>query len=81
MAAILFLELGQNYYRTSFSSHIAFDEASWNIQIQSTFMIFKQLAMAAILFFFQNEAKIFHRQLFMAITILCKSSEDIFVNE
>ena len=24
MAAILFFELGQNYYQTSFSSHIAF---------------------------------------------------------
>ena len=38
-------------------------------------MIFKQLAMAAILFF-QNEAKIF-----IALNIPCKFGEDIFINE
>ena len=30
MAAILFFELGQNYYQTSFSSHIAFVQIWWN---------------------------------------------------
>ena len=43
-------------------------------------MIFKQLAMAAILLF-QNEAKILHRQAFIAINIPCKFGEDIFINE
>ena len=42
-------------------------------------MIFKQLAMGAI--FFQNEVKIFQRQVFIAITIPCKFGEDIFINE
>ena len=43
-------------------------------------MIFKQLAMAAILFF-QNEAKILQRQVFIAINIPCKFGKDIFTNE
>ena len=43
-------------------------------------MIFKQLAMAAILFF-QNEAKILQRQVFIAISIPCKFGEDAFINE
>ena len=32
-------------------------------------------------FVFQNEAKILHRQVFIAINIPCKFSEEIFVNE
>ena len=36
-------------------------------------MIFKQLAVAA--------AKILHRHVFIAINILCKFGEDIFINE
>ena len=43
-------------------------------------MIFKQLAMAAIVFS-QNEAKILHTQVFIAINIPCKFCEDIFINE
>ena len=43
-------------------------------------MIFKQLAMAAILFF-PNEAKLLQRQVFIAINIPCKFGEDIFINE
>ena len=43
-------------------------------------MIFKQLAMAAILFF-QNEAKMLQRQVFIAINIPCKFGGDIFINE
>ena len=43
-------------------------------------MIFKQLAMAAILFF-QNEAKILQRQVFVAINIPCKFDEDIFITK
>ena len=43
-------------------------------------MIFKQLAMAAI-FVFQNESKIFQRQVFIAINIPCKFGEDIFIKE
>ena len=43
-------------------------------------MIFKQSAMVAILFF-HNEAKIFYRHVFIAINILCKFGEDIFIND
>ena len=43
-------------------------------------MIFKQLAIVAILFF-QNESKILHRHVFIAINIPCKLGEDIFINE
>ena len=32
-------------------------------------------------FVFQNEAKILHRQVFVAINIPCKFGEDIFINE
>ena len=32
-------------------------------------------------FVFQNEAKILKRQIFIAINILCKFGEDIFINE
>ena len=32
-------------------------------------------------FIFQNEAKILHRQVFIAINIPCKFGEDIFMNE
>ena len=32
-------------------------------------------------FVFQNEAKIFQRQVFIAINIPCKFGEDIFINE
>ena len=42
-------------------------------------MIFKQLAIAAIVF--QNEAKIVHRQVFIAINIPCRFGEYIFINE
>ena len=42
-------------------------------------MIFKQLAMAAILFF-KMRLKFF-RKFFIAINIPCKFGEDIFINE
>ena len=32
-------------------------------------------------FVFQNEAKIFHRHVFIALNIPCKFGEDIFINE
>ena len=32
-------------------------------------------------FAFQNEAKVLHRQGFIAINIPCKFGEDIFINE
>ena len=32
-------------------------------------------------FVFQNEAKIFQRQVFIAINIPCKFGEDMFINE
>ena len=32
-------------------------------------------------FVFQNEAKIFQKQVFIAINIPCKFGEDIFINE
>ena len=41
-------------------------------------MIFKQLAMWT---FFRNEAKILHRQIFIAINISCEFSEDVFIYE
>ena len=45
-------------------------------------MIFKQLAMAAILFFkMRHRQMILHRQVFKAINIPCKFGEDIFINE
>ena len=46
-------------------------------------MIFKRLAMAAILlgFFFQNKAKILHRKVFIALNMPCKFGEDSFINE
>ena len=43
-------------------------------------MIFKQLSMAAILFF-QNEAKILYRHIFIAINISCKFGKDICITE
>ena len=43
------------------------------------FMVFKQLAMVAIFFSFFNEAKIYHRQVFIAINIPCQYAEDIEV--
>ena len=42
-------------------------------------MIFKQLAMAAILFF-KMRLK-YCRQVFIAVKIPCKSGEDFFINE
>ena len=32
-------------------------------------------------FVFQNDVKILHRQVFIAINILCKFGEDIFIDE
>ena len=43
-------------------------------------MIFRQSAMAAILFF-RNETTILHRQVFIAINIPCKFGEDNLINE
>ena len=83
MATILFSELGQNYYQASLSSHISFVQIWWSqleyFKILSTFMIFKQLAMAAILFF-KMRLKFF-RKVFIAINIPCKCGEYIFINE
>ena len=41
-------------------------------------MIFKQMAMVAILVF-QNKAKILPRKVFIAINILCKFGEEIYL--
>ena len=68
MAAILFFELGQNFYQASFSSHIAFVEIFQTISYGGHFV-------------FQNEAKILQRQVVIAINIPCKFGEDIFINE
>ena len=43
-------------------------------------MIFKQLDMAAIMFF-KMRLKFLHRQVFIAINIPCRIGEDIFINE
>ena len=32
-------------------------------------------------FVFQNEAKLFHRQVFIAVNIPCKFGKDMFLNE
>ena len=46
-------------------------------------MIFEQSAMVAMFFgsHLKNEYKIFYRHVFIAINILCKFGEDIFINE
>ena len=44
-------------------------------------MIFKQLAMAAILFFSKRGQNLHRQVFFIAINIPCKFSEDIFINE
>ena len=47
-------------------------------------MIFKQLAMAAIFLFFQMRLKFcrdMQRHIFIAINILCKFGENIFIDE
>ena len=43
-------------------------------------MIFKQLAMAAILFF-KMRPEFLHKHVFIAINIPCLFGEDIFINE
>ena len=81
MTAILFSKLGQNDYQANFPSHISF------VQIQATiFQDLEHLYDLQILgygghFVFQNEAKILHRHVFIAINIPCKFSKDIFINE
>ena len=35
----------------------------------------------AVILFFQNEAKILQRKVFIGINIPCKFGEDIFINE
>ena len=43
-------------------------------------MVFKELGMAAMLFF-KMSTIVFCRHVFTAVNILCKFSEDIFVTE
>ena len=64
MAAILFFELGQNYYQASFSSHIAFVENL--IKLAGIFQDLEDLYDFQTIgygghFVFQNEAKILQR--------------------
>ena len=40
-----------------------------------------QIISYGVHFIFQSEAKILHRQVFIAINIPCKVGEDIFINE
>ena len=83
MAAILFFELGQNYYQARFSSH------SFSANLMKLTGIFQDLEHLHDIqsiscgghFVFQNEAKICQRQVFIAINIPCKFGEDIFINE
>ena len=84
MAAILFFELGQNNYRASFSSHIAFVQIL--IKLAGIFQNLQHLYEFQTIsygshFVFQNEAKILQRQVFIAINIPCKFGEDISINE
>ena len=55
MAAILFFELGKNYYQASFSGYIAFVQNLMKLagilQDLEHLCDFKQLAIASILFF------------------------------
>ena len=86
--AILYFELGQKYYQASFSSH-----KSWHYSFCANLMklagIFQDLEHVYDFqtisygghFVFQNEAKIFQKQVFIAINIPCKFGEDIFINE
>ena len=64
MVAILFFELGQNYYQASFSSHIAFVENL--IKLAGIFQDLEHLYDFQTIgndghFVFQNEAKILQR--------------------
>ena len=85
MAAILFFELGQNYYQASFSSHI-YSFCANLMKLAGIFQDLEHLYDFQTIsygghFIFQNEAKIFRRQVFIAINIPCKFGEDIFINE
>ena len=82
MAAI-FLELGQNYYQASFSSHIScanLMKLAGILQDLEHLYDFETIGYGGH-FVFQNEAKSLHRQVLIAINIPCKFGEDIFINE
>ena len=84
MVAILFFELGQNYYQASFSSHYSF--CAYLKKLAGIFQDFEDLYDFQTIsygghFVFQNEAKILQRQVFIAINIPGKFGKDFFVNE
>ena len=57
-----------------------FDEASFNISSLGHLSDFQTITYGGH-FVFQNEAKILHRHVFIAINILRKFGEDIFLNK
>ena len=75
-----FFELGQNYYQTSFSSHIALCKLAGIFQDLEYLYDFQTISYGGH-FVFRNEAKILQRQDFIAINIPCKFGADIFINE
>ena len=80
MAAILFCKLGLNYYQSSFPSHISFFANL--MKLAGIFQDLEHLYDFQTVgygghFVFQNEAKILHRHVFIAINILFKFGEDI----
>ena len=78
MAAILFFELGQNYYQTSFCANLM--KLAGIFQDLEHLYDFQAISYGSH-FVFQNEAKIFQRLVFIAINIPCKFGEDIFIND
>ena len=78
MAAILFFELGQNYYQASFCANLM--KVAGIFQDLEHLYDFQTISYGGH-FVFLNEAKIFQRQVFIAINIPCKFCEDIFINE
>ena len=80
MAAVLFAKLGQNYYQTSFPSHIYLMKAAAQFQILQHLDDFQTIGYGGH-FVFQNKAKILYRHVFIAVNIPCKFGKDIFIHE
>ena len=83
MAAILFLELGQNYFQAGFFYHFS---CANMMKLAGIFQDLEHIYDFQTIgsgghFVFQKEAKILHRPVFLAINIPCKFGDDIFINE
>ena len=82
MAAILFCKLSQNYYQTSFPYLFCANL----MKLATIFQDLEHLYDPQTIGYgghivFQNEAKLLHRYVVIAINIPYKFSEDIFINE